>query len=180
MAVAITIAGLPNLVDEEPVLRTHTCGELRREHIGKEVTLCGWVDSYRDHGGGLFVDLRDRYGMTQVVFNPPDTPAADHRREQDAAGRVRDPGDRQRRRAADGMANPKLATGEIELRVTGFKLLNKSLTPPVSPNANAQDLPNEELRLEYRYLDLRRPEMQQTLLLRDRIIKAMRDYFARA
>ena len=75
------------------------------------------------------------------------------------------------------MANPKLATGEIELRVTGFKLLNKSLTPPVSPNANAQDLPNEELRLEHRYLDLRRPAMQQTLLLRDRIMKGMRDYF---
>jgi aspartyl-tRNA synthetase len=76
------------------------------------------------------------------------------------------------------MANAKLATGQIELRVTGFKLLNKSLTPPVSPNANAQDMPNEELRLEHRYLDLRRPVMQQTLLLRDRIIKGMRDYFA--
>ncbi len=76
------------------------------------------------------------------------------------------------------MANSKLATGEIELRVTAFKLLNKSLTPPVSPNANAQDMPNEELRLEHRYLDLRRPEMQRTLLLRDRIVKGMRDYFA--
>ena len=71
-----------------------------------------------------------------------------------------------------------MSTGDIELRVTGFKLLNKSLTPPVSPNANAQDMPNEELRLEHRYLDLRRPVMQQTLLLRDRIIKGMRDYFA--
>jgi aspartyl-tRNA synthetase len=160
------------------VLRTHTCGELRREHVSKEVTLCGWVDSYRDHGGGLFVDLRDRYGMTQVVFNPPDTPTAMIDQSKalraeyviQATGRVTE--------RPTGMANPKMLTGEVELRVTRFKLLNKSLTPPVSPNANAQDLPNEELRLEHRYLDLRRPAMQQTLLLRDRIVKGMRDYFA--
>jgi aspartyl-tRNA synthetase len=160
------------------VLRTHTCGELRREHVGKEVTLCGWVDSYRDHGGGLFVDLRDRYGITQVVFNPPDTPPALIEESKtlrteyviQATGLVSE-------RPA-GMANPKLSTGEVELRVTRFKLLNKSLTPPVSPSANAQELPNEELRLEHRYLDLRRPVMQRTLLLRDRIVKGMRDYFA--
>ena len=125
------------------MLRTHTCGELRREHVGKEVTLCGWVDTYRDHGGGLFVDLRDRYGMTQVVFNPPDTPTAMIEESKalraeyviQAAGRVIE--------RPTGMANPKMATGEVELRVTKFKLLNKSLTPPVSPNANAQDLPGE-------------------------------------
>jgi aspartyl-tRNA synthetase len=159
------------------VLRTHTCGELGRQHIGKQVTLCGWVDSYRDHGGGLFVDLRDRYGMTQVVFNPPDTP--DDLIEQSKSLRVeyviQVTGKVAERPA--GMANLKLATGEIELRVTQFKLLNQSLTPPVSPNANVQDLPNEELRLEHRYLDLRRPTMQRTLLLRDRIVKGMRDYF---
>ena len=160
------------------MLRTNTCGELRREHIGKEARLCGWVDSYRDHGGGLFVDLRDRYGMTQVVFNPPDTPQPiiDESKTLRAEYVVQVIGKVAER--PSGMANPKLATGEIELRVTGFKLLNKSLTPPVSPNANAQDLPNEELRLEHRYLDLRRPAMQQTLFLRDRIIKGMRDYFA--
>ena len=160
------------------MLRTHTCGELRREHVGKTVTLCGWVDSYRDHGGGLFVDLRDRYGMTQVVFNPPDTPAAliDESKSLRNEFVIQVTGLVSQR--PTGMANPKLGTGEIELRVTGFKLLNKALTPPVSPNANAQDLPNEELRLEHRYLDLRRPQMQQTLLLRDRIIKGMRDYFA--
>jgi aspartyl-tRNA synthetase len=159
------------------VLRTHTCGELRREHIGHEVTLCGWVDSYRDHGGGLFVDLRDRYGITQVVFNPPDTPAPiiDQSKSLRAeyviqvSGRVAE--------RPTGMANSKLATGDVELRVTGSKLLNKSLTPPVSPSATVQELPNEELRLEHRYLDLRRPVMQRTLLLRDRIVKAMRDYF---
>jgi len=160
------------------VLRTHTCGELRREHIGKEATLCGWVDSYRDHGGGLFIDLRDRYGLTQVVFNPPDTsqPIIDVSKTLRAEYVVQVTGKVAER--PGGMANPKLATGEIELRVTGFKLLNKSLTPPVSPNANSQDLPNEELRLEHRYLDLRRSTMQKTLLLRDRIIKGMRDYFA--
>jgi aspartyl-tRNA synthetase len=160
------------------VLRTHTCGQLRREHIGKEATLCGWVDSYRDHGGGLFVDLRDRYGMTQVVFNPPDTSQAiiDDSKTLRAEYVIQVTGKVTER--PTGMTNSKLATGEVELRVTGFKLLNKSLTPPVSPNANAQDMPNEELRLEHRYLDLRRPVMQQTLLLRDRIIKSMRDYFA--
>lgn len=160
------------------MLRTHTCGELRREHIGKEATLCGWVDSYRDHGGGLFVDLRDRYGMTQVVFNPPDTsqPIIDESKTLRAEYVIQVTGKVTER--PTGMSNSKLATGEVELRVTGFKLLNKSLTPPVSPNANAQDMPNEELRLEHRYLDLRRPVMQQTLLFRDRIIKSMRDYFA--
>jgi aspartyl-tRNA synthetase len=151
---------------------------LHREHVGKEVTLCGWVDSYRDHGGGLFVDLRDRYGMTQVVFNPPDTPQAviDESKSLRAEYVIQVTGKVSPR--PTGMANPKLATGEIELRVTGFTLFNKSLTPPLSPNATAQDLPNEELRLEHRYLDLRRPAMQRTLLLRDRIVKGMRDYFA--
>ncbi len=160
------------------MLRTHTCGELRNIHVGQIVTLCGWVDSYRDHGGGLFVDLRDRYGLTQVVFNPPDTApdvieASKTLRAEyviKATGVVAErPG---------GMANPKLATGQIELRVTAFELLNKSLTPPVSPNANAQDLPAEELRLKHRYLDLRRPELQRVMLLRDRMVKGMRDYFA--
>jgi aspartyl-tRNA synthetase len=178
MSRAITIAGLHKRRGKQAVLRTHTCGELRRDHVGKEVTLCGWVDSYRDHGGGLFVDLRDRYGMTQVVFNPPDTsqPIIDESKTLRAEYVIQVTGKVTER--PSGMANPKLGTGEVELRVTGFKLFNKSLTPPVSPNANAQDMPNEELRLEHRYLDLRRPVMQQTLLLRDRIIKAMRDYFA--
>ncbi len=160
------------------MLRTHTCGELRSEHVGQEVTLCGWVDTYRDHGGGLFVDLRDRYGMTQVVFNPPDTPEATIEESKSlraeyvvqATGRVAP--------RPSGMANPKLATGEIEVRVTEFKLLNKSLVPPVSPNANNQELPNEELRLEHRYLDLRRPAVQRTMLLRGRMINGMREYCA--
>jgi aspartyl-tRNA synthetase len=159
------------------VLRTHTCGELRTDHVGKTVTLCGWVDSYRDHGGGLFVDLRDRYGITQVVFNPPDTPTAiiDQSKTLRAEYVIQVTGKVARR--PEGMANPKHASGEIELRVTNFKLLNESAAPPVSPSAYGQDLPNEELRLEYRYLDLRRQEMQRTLLLRDRLIRSMRNYF---
>jgi aspartyl-tRNA synthetase len=159
------------------VLRTHTCGELRVEHVGKTVTLCGWVDSYRDHGGGLFVDLRDRYGITQVVFNPPDTATAiiEQSKSLRAEYVIRVTGVVAKR--PSGMANPKHASGEIELRVTDFKLLNESVAPPVSPSAYGQDLPNEELRLEYRYLDLRRQEMQRTLLLRDRLIRSMRNYF---
>jgi aspartyl-tRNA synthetase len=151
---------------------------LRAEHVGGEATLCGWVDSYRDHGGGLFVDLRDRYGITQVVFNPPDTPAPliDQSKSLRAEYVIQVTGNVALR--PTGMANPKHASGEIELRVTDFKLLNTSSTPPVSPSAFGQDLPNEELRLEYRYLDLRRPEMQKTLALRDRIIVSMRNYFA--
>ncbi|MCA9202626.1 MAG: aspartate--tRNA ligase, partial [Planctomycetales bacterium] len=157
------------------MLRTHTCGELRADDVGKEVTLCGWVDSYRDHGRGLFVDLRDRYGITQVVFNPPDTSdtilnAAKSLRSEfviRVKGRIAE--------RPEGMANPKLATGQIELRVTEFELLNRCAPPPFTPGQ--QELPGEDLRLKYRYLDLRRNEMQQTLLLRSRIIKTMRDYF---
>jgi aspartyl-tRNA synthetase len=165
-------------LNEALVLRTHTCGELRESHVGQTATLCGWVDTYRDHGGGLFVDLRDRYGLTQVVFNPPDTSPAliEASKSLRAEYVVKATGVVAAR--PEGMANPKLATGAIELRVTAFELLNKSLTPPVSPNANAQDLPAEELRLKYRYLDLRRPELQRVMVLRDRMVKGMRDYFA--
>jgi len=160
------------------VLRTHTCGQLRDIHEGQIVTLCGWVDSYRDHGGGLFVDLRDRYGITQVVFNPPDSApeVIEASKQLRAEYVVKVVGVVAARPA--GMTNPKLDTGAIELRATALELLNRSLTPPVSPNANAQDLPAEEMRLKYRYLDLRRPELQRVILMRDRMVKSMRDYFA--
>ncbi|MCA9237854.1 MAG: aspartate--tRNA ligase [Planctomycetales bacterium] len=160
------------------MLRTHTCGELNKTHVGETVTLCGWVDSYRDHGGGLFVDLRDRYGLTQVVFNPPDTSPVEIEASKQlraeyvvkVTGKVAE--------RPEGMANPKLATGEVEVRVTRLELLNKSKTPTVSPSSAKQDLPGEDLRLQYRYLDLRRPEMQRVLMLRDRVVKGMRDFFA--
>jgi aspartyl-tRNA synthetase len=160
------------------VLRTHTCGELTDKNVGQTVTLCGWVDTYRDHGGGLFVDLRDRYGLTQVVFNPPDSSPAviEQSKTVRAEYVLRVTGVVAAR--PEGMANPKLATGKIEVRATALEILNKSLTPPVSPNANAQDLPGEDLRLKYRYLDLRRPELQRVMMLRDRMVKGMRDYCA--
>jgi aspartyl-tRNA synthetase len=160
------------------VLRTHTCGELRDLHVNQIVTLCGWVDTYRDHGGGLFVDLRDRYGMTQVVFNPPDSSpeVIEASKALRAEYVIKVTGVVAAR--PEGMTNSKLSTGAIELRATAVELLNKSLTPPVSPNANAQDLPAEEMRLKYRYLDLRRPELQRVIVMRDRMVKGMRDYFA--
>ncbi len=156
------------------MFRTHTCGELRADDVGLTVTLCGWVDTYRDHQGVLFVDLRDRYGKTQVVVSPESGAenlelAKTIRCEWVimVTGRIA--------RRPEGATNTKLATGEIELRVEKLTILNRAATPPFLPTA--QDLPGEDLRLKYRYLDLRRPEMQRMLLLRHRIVKAMRDYF---
>lgn len=159
------------------MLRTHTCGQLRKDDSETQATLCGWVDSYRDHGGGLFVDLRDRYGITQVVFNPPDTPEAliEASKQLRTEYVIQVTGNVAPR--PEGMANKKHDSGEIELRVTEMTLLNKSLTPPVSPSDSGSELPNEELRLKHRYLDLRRPEMQRAMMLRDKIVKRMRDYF---
>jgi aspartyl-tRNA synthetase len=156
------------------LLRTHTCGQLRLTHIGQEVTLCGWVDSYRDHGGGMFIDLRDRYGKTQIVVAPESgeealnlARAARSEFVLLVVGVVA--------ARPEGATNPKLATGEIEVRARRLEVLNRSATPPFQPGA--AELPGEDLRLKYRYLDLRRTEMQRTLLLRNRIIKGMRDYF---
>jgi aspartyl-tRNA synthetase len=147
---------------------------LRAAHVGREVTLCGWVDSYRDHGGGLFIDLRDRYGKTQIVFGPESGPdnqelARSLRSEfvVSVTGKVAP--------RPEGTVNAKLATGEIEVRPSKLVVLNKSITPPFQPGS--PEVPNEDLRLKYRYLDLRRPEMQTTMLLRHKITLAMREYF---
>jgi aspartyl-tRNA synthetase len=157
------------------LLRTHTCGQLRAEHVGQEVTLCGWVDTSRDHGGTLFIDLRDRYGKTQVVF-APEAGGDLLERSRGLRGEdvVRVWGKVAHR--PEGTTNPKLPTGEIELRATGFELLNRCQGAPFSPTA--LELPGEDLRLQYRYLDLRRPAMQKTLLLRSQMIMEMRNYFA--
>lgn len=157
------------------MLRSHTCGELRSSHIDQIVTLCGWVDKSRDHGGTIFLDLRDRYGRTQVVVNP-DTGGdyleiAKKLRGEDVVlieGKVSP--------RLEGKDNSKLPTGEIELRASKVEILNRCKTPPFYPNQ--EELPGEDLRLKHRFIDLRRQAMQQTLISRDRIIKLMRDHFA--
>ncbi|MBA61143.1 MAG: aspartate--tRNA ligase [Planctomycetaceae bacterium] len=154
------------------MFRTHTCGELRSENIGQEVTLCGWGDSSRDHGGAVFIDLRDRYGKTQIVFGPESglVDSGSGLRNEDVIKVIGGVAER-----PEGTINEKLPTGVVELRVTELQVFNKSETPPFTPSQ--QELPGEDLRLKYRYLDLRRKEMQETLILRSQIIKMMRDYF---
>ncbi|MFN9549318.1 MAG: aspartate--tRNA ligase [Pirellulaceae bacterium] len=156
------------------MMRSHTCGQLRGDHVGQTVTVCGWVDSLRDHGQAVFLDLRDRYGKTQVVVAPESGSGpldlAKSLRGEDV---VRIVGTVARRLV--GKENTQLDTGEIEVRAAQVEVLNRSLTPPFFPSQ--EELPGEDLRLKYRYLDLRRSAMQQTLTLRSRIIKRMRDYF---
>lgn len=158
------------------MLRTHTCGQLRSSDIDQTVTLCGWVESTRDHGGAVFIDLRDRYGLTQVVVGPPEA----NQDLIDAAGRV---GNESVvlirgvvRPRLEGKTNKKLDTGEIEVRSEHFEILNACKTPPFTPGQS--ELPGEDLRLKYRFLDLRRTAMQRGLVLRSSIVKTMRDYFA--
>lgn len=156
------------------MLRSHNCGELNKSFAGQQVTLCGWTDRVRDLGGANFIDLRDRYGVTQIVFAPEAgeelVKSAQKLRSEDVIKVVGTVAER-----PSGQENPKLSTGEIEVRVTELEVLSKSLVPPFTPNQH--ELPNEDLRLKYRYIDLRRKEMMETLLLRSRIIKSMRDYF---
>jgi aspartyl-tRNA synthetase len=136
------------------------------------VELCGWINRRRDHGGLIFVDLRDHEGVTQIVFDPghPSFAQAEHLRNEDVL-RVRGT---VRARPA-GTENPRLATGDVEVAIDELEILNRSLVPPFQ--VNADEAVDENLRLEYRYLDLRRPRMQENIRLRHRIIKAMRDFF---
>ena len=154
------------------MLRTHTCGELRADNIDDTVTLCGWVDSTRDHGGAVFVDLRDRYGKTQVVFGPESglVEEASALRSEDVIKVIGSIAAR-----PEGTVNEKIDTGAVELRTSDLEVLNKSKTPPFTPSQ--QELPGEDLRLKYRYLDLRRQQMQDTLVLRSKIVNTMRQYF---
>jgi aspartyl-tRNA synthetase len=150
-----------------------TCGSLRAGNAGEEVVLRGWVNRRRDLGGLIFIDLRDRYGLTQIVFNPEITPeahavASDVRSEYvlQASGIVRE--------RPDGTKNPRLETGDIEVEVRDLKVLNPSLNPPFYINEESDV--DESLRLKYRYLDLRRERMQRNVILRHQIVKYMRDY----
>ena len=156
---------------DEALKRTHSCGQLRTTDIDRHVRLCGWVRSYRDHGGVVFIDLRDREGVTQVVFDPTDDPerhnlARSLRGEWvvSVAGKVRP-------RGADRI-NPKLGTGEIEIVAEDLVLLNRSETVPFDPETTEPVA--DETRLRYRYIDLRRPEMTRNLRLRHQICSSMR------
>ena len=156
--------------------RTHTCGALRKSDIGKTVTLTGWVGVRRDLGGVIFIDLRDRYGITQVVFAPQHDQQA-HELAQSlrsefvisVTGKVE--------LRPEGTANPEIATGEIDVAGAKLMILNKAETPPF-PIENDIEV-NEDLRLRYRYLDLRRPVMQRNLITRHRVYQVTRSYYDR-
>jgi aspartyl-tRNA synthetase len=154
--------------------RTHTCGDLSEKDVGKEVSLNGWVNTRRDHGGLIFVDLRDRYGLTQIVFDPEvnkdSHKEAEHLRREDVLavkGKVR--------HRKEGMENTGLKTGKIEVFIDRIEILNKADTPPFEIDDRI-DI-NEDMRLKYRYLDLRRPVMQHNIITRHRMVKTVRDFF---
>ena len=153
-------------------MRTHYCGDIRAAHAGQEITLCGWADRRRDHGGVIFIDLRDRAGIVQVVFDPDSGPhfeMADRVRSEyvlRVRGRVR--------ARSPGTVNPGMATGEIEVYGLELEILNTSDTPPFQLDEHAKV--GEETRLRYRYLDLRRPEMLNNLRLRSEVTLAIRNF----
>ena len=161
-------------MDLRTSLRTHAAGELRADHADRDVTLCGWVAHRRDHGGVIFLDLRDREGVVQVVFHPTEAPdayaAADRARPEwvvRVAGRVR--------RRPEGTMNPNLGTGEVEVAATVLYVLAEAETPPfpVEDRVDTEDA----TRLRYRYLDLRRPEMTRVLTVRHEAFRIIRRYF---
>jgi aspartyl-tRNA synthetase len=156
------------------MLRTHSCGALRQVNVDQTVTMCGWVQNHRDHGGVIFVDLRDREGVTQITFDPDICGAETHAQADrlrsewvvQVTGTVKSRGDAR---------NPNLATGEIEIFVAELTVLNRADTPPFELDEHAKV--GEEVRLKYRYLDLRRPPVQKQVIARHRITKLVRDYF---
>ncbi len=155
------------------MLKSHTCGELRKEHIGQTVTLAGWAHRRRDHGGLIFIDLRDRFGLTQIVFNPAVSANAHQLATEVRAEFVLRVTGRVEARPA-GQENPALATGDIEVHVAHAEILNDAKQPPFL--INVEENVDEALRLKYRYLDLRHERLQRNLMLRHRAIKFIRDY----
>jgi len=158
------------------LIRTHTCGQLRESEVGQTIRLNGWVNSYRDHGNLVFIDLRDRYGITQLVFDsdggvtPEMMEAASKLRNEDVIaieGRVR---------VRSGGENLKLGTGKVEVFVNSLEVLNKTDNPPFLPD-DLGKLPAEEYRMNYRYIDLRRPAMQKVLAMRHKLYQVTRKYF---
>lgn len=156
--------------------RTHYCGEIDLNCLDQEVTIMGWVQHRRDHGGLVFIDLRDRTGQVQAVFNPEEDPETHAKSHDVRAEYVLAMKGRVRRRPPE-MVNPKLATGEIEVLINQLKVLNQSRTPPFVVEDHADV--TEAVRLKYRYLDLRRPLVQKNFRLRHQVAQATRDYFNR-
>jgi aspartyl-tRNA synthetase len=161
------------MAQKEPWQRTRTCGELGLDTVGEVVVLDGWVQRRRDHGGLIFIDLRDRSGIVQVVFSPEQSKDAFHSAEQvrneyvlAVRGSVR--------RRPEGTANPKLSTGEVEVLADAVWVLNAAKTPPFYIEEKVDV--DESVRLRYRYLDLRRPELKRNLMLRHRAAKVVRDF----
>jgi len=152
--------------------RTHTCGELTLKELGKNVNLCGWHHSRRDHGGLIFIDLRDRYGITQIVFHPDKKEVfkiAESLRREDViqvTGKIA--------KRPKGMENKSLKTGQIEVVVDSVSVINKAQTPPLEVDDRIEA--NEEMRLKYRYIDLRRPKMQNHLIVRHKAMLAAMKY----
>jgi aspartyl-tRNA synthetase len=164
-------------------IRTHSCGALRARDVGEQVVLTGWVQTYRDHGGCVFVDLRDRDGITQLVFDPQFDPgpieAAAALRDEwciGIVGEVRARGERLDKKTGQmrSMVNEKLATGEVEVWVRTLEVFSRSETPPFEIKDDIKT--RDELRLQYRYLDLRRPKLQQYMKMRSQITRVTRDY----
>ncbi len=156
--------------------RTNTCGELKKENVGEEVILSGWVHRRRDHGGIIFVDLRDENGLTQIKFDPAINKEAHHLAEGlrsewvlKATGKVL--------ARPEEMINPKIKTGEIEVAVNELEILNKSKTPPFEIDDESGEEANETIRLKYRYLDLRRRKIRKLLAQKDKMIREIRAYF---
>src|SRR3954451_8334665 len=156
--------------------RTHTCGELRPEHAGQEALLAGWVHRRRDHGPLIFIDLRDRYGLTQVVFDSTVAPEAHAIASQARSEYVLQVRGLVGKRPEEAI-NPDLLTGAIEVRAVVATVLNAARTPPLYISKEGGE--DEMLRLKYRYLDLRRERMQRNLILRHRVVKFIRDFLDR-